>query len=368
MPNQKQINLLRRGVDAWNKTFAQPFAPPIDMIEANLPRVYLERAHLIRADFMAANLHGAIMNGAMLLQANMIGTDLSGAFLRDANLEDVNFQGADLTGADLSNSDLNGASFWEANLSGANLKGANLTGAYLVDTNLTGADLSGAALIDAHLVGSDLRGANITGCRIHGVSAWGLQLEGAIQSNLIITREEDEPSITLDNLEVAQFVYLLINNANVRSVIDSISSKVVLILGRFTPERKAILDKLRENLRTHNYSPILFDFDKPASRDLTATISTLAHMARFIIADLTDPSSIPYELATIVPTTPVPVQPILLSGNKEFSMFSDLAKRYSWVLPTFYYKDVDRLLTDMEEKVIGPAESKARELRKTLGG
>src|SRR5215203_4854913 len=98
----------------------------------------------------------------------------------------------------------------------------------------------------------------------------------------------------------------------------------MLILGRFTPERKAVLDALREKLRDRDYVPILFDFDKPASQDLTATVSTLAHLARFIIADLSDPSSIPYELATIVPATPIPVQPILLSGCSEFAMFPDL--------------------------------------------
>jgi hypothetical protein len=49
-------------------------------------------------------------------------------------------------------------------------------------------------------------------------------------------------------------------------------------------------------------------------------------LARFIIADLTDPSSIPYELATVVPTTPVPVQPILVSGSSEFAMFQDLRR------------------------------------------
>jgi len=55
-------------------------------------------------------------------------------------------------------------------------------------------------------------------------------------------------------------------------------------------------------LRKRDYVPILFDFKKPARQDLTATVSTLAHLARFIIADLTNPSSIPYELATVVPT------------------------------------------------------------------
>jgi len=43
----------------------------------------------------------------------------------------------------------------------------------------------------------------------------------------------------------------------VRQVIDSITSKVVLILGRFTPERKAILDAIRGALRTRDYVPIL---------------------------------------------------------------------------------------------------------------
>jgi hypothetical protein len=38
-------------------------------------------------------------------------------------------------------------------------------------------------------------------------------------------------------------------------------------------------------------------------------------MARFIIADLTDPSSIPHELAMLVPGTVVPVQPVAYLAN-----------------------------------------------------
>ena len=82
------------------------------------------------------------------------------------------------------------------------------------------------------------------------------------------------------------------NYDKIRNVIDSITAKTVLILGRFTEERKCVLDSLRENLRCRGYVPILFDFDKPASKDVTGTVETLARMVRFIIADLTDPSSI----------------------------------------------------------------------------
>jgi hypothetical protein len=49
------------------------------------------------------------------------------------------------------------------------------------------------------------------------------------------------------------FGELLLHNQKVRDVIDTITSKVVLILGRFTDERKAVLDALREELRKRNY-------------------------------------------------------------------------------------------------------------------
>ena len=83
-----------------------------------------------------------------------------------------------------------------------------------------------------------------------------MQIEEAIQLSLTIT-SSNEPTITVDNLEVAQFIYLLLNNKNIRSVIDTITYKVVLILGRFTPERKAVLDALRDALRAKDYLPCL---------------------------------------------------------------------------------------------------------------
>ena len=137
---------------------------------------------------------------------------------------------------------------------------------------------------------------------------------------------------------------------------------MVLILGRFTPERKAILDALRDTLRERNYLPVVFDFDKPASRDLTETVSTLAHLARFIIADITDPRSIPQELQAIVPDLAVPVQPIIARPQQPWGMFVDFPKKYHWVLEAHEYTDLGDLLSDLQTNVIAPAEAKAKQL------
>jgi hypothetical protein len=235
--------------------------------------------------------------------------------------------------------------------------------------NLSGVDLSRADLRQAQLVKTDLKEADLTSCCIFGISAWELELSGAIQSNLIITPLY-EPAITVDNLEVAQFIYLLLNNEKVRDVIDTITTKVVLILGRFTTERKAVLDAIRDELRKRDYLPVVFDFEKPASRDLTETVRTLAYLARFIIADITEPRSIPQELQAIVPDLAVPVQPLLLEGSTgEYDMFQDLRK-YDWVLEVHRYDNLEDLLASLGDKVITPAEAKAKEWKKRrlLGG
>ncbi len=202
----------------------------------------------------------------------------------------------------------------------------------------------------------------LTGCCIYGISAWNLKLEQTKQQNLVITHW-NEPKITVDNIEVAQFIYLMLHNQKLRDVIDTITSKAVLILGRFTAERKSVLDAIREELRRRDYLPILFDFDKLANRDITETISLLARMVRFVVADITDAKAVPQELNVIVPDLPsVPVQPLLLRENSEYVMFEHYA-RYPWVLPLYRYETPDQLIAALGEQVIEPAARKASELR-----
>jgi Pentapeptide repeats (8 copies) len=216
--------------------------------------------------------------------------------------------------------------------------GRILSGAGLKGTNLAGANLAGANLESAVLIVTDLTNADLTGCRIFGVSAWSLKLEGAKQQDLIIT--PGEPEITVDNIEVAQFVYLMLNNQKVRDVINTITSKAVLILGRFTDERKAVLDALREELRKRDLLPI------------------------FVIADVTDATEVRAELHKIVPDFPsLPVQPILLRGHLEFVSHPYL-QRFPWFLPTFEYDDPGHLLASLD--IVADVEAKVKTVEVAL--
>ncbi len=291
-----------------------------------------------------------------MMGADLSGSNLSGADLFEADLFKANLRGAELSAATLSGASLAGADLSSADLTGVNLSAANLIKAQLCTAKLVGADLEGATLVDTNLEGADL-----TACHVYGISAWNVKLKGAIQKNLVITPRNESP-IQVDNLEVAQFIHLLLNNQKIRTVFDTITSKVVLILGSFKDDRKVVLDAIRDEVRKRDYLPVLFDFEKPASNDLTGTISTLAKLAWFVIADLTDPSSVPHELAMLVPNTVVPVQTIILEGQREYAMFPDLKTRYHWVLEPHQYKSQDLLIAQLGETVIAPAEAKRKEL------
>ncbi len=251
-----------------------------------------------------------------LFQADLSCLDLTDIHLFNANLQYANIMNCQLKSADLKTADLS-----NANVRGATLTDSTLMQASLVEADLTGADLSRSVLAFANFSCASLVEMNISECLVFGVAAWNVKLDGAVQQDLLITRL-DEPEITADNLEVAQFFHLMIMNTGIRSAIDTITSKVVLILGSFANECKRVLNAIWDELRHRNYLPVLFDFEKPSSRDLTETISTLAHMARFVIADITDARSLLQELMAIVPTLPsVPVQPLLLALQREYGMF-----------------------------------------------
>jgi uncharacterized protein YjbI with pentapeptide repeats len=374
MANQDHLNALQQGVDAWNAWREQKSDTTPDLSGAKLNRAYLSGADLRKADLSGASLGRANLSGANLSEANLWRAYLSKAHLDAANLRgatliDANLRLANLRKADLIDANLSGAYLGDAYLIDANLSGADLSGANLSWANLKGANLSGAYLAYANLSDADITHADLTACHIYGVSAWGLKLSAETrQRNLIIAntsdiRTSDEPEITVDNIEVAQFIYLLLHNEKIRDVIDTIGKKGVLLLGRFTEGRISILERLREELRKRGYLPIVFNFDKPETKDFTETVRLLAGLSRFVIADITNPKSTPLELQATVPEIMIPFVPIIEEGEKPFAMLNDLwIKHRDWVFEPLYYSSLDKLVGALDQEIIGPAEVRFDEL------
>ena len=182
------------------------------------------------------------------------------------------------------------------------------------------------------------------------------------QQDLIIT-PPGEPEVTTDDIEVAQFIHLLLHNEKIGRVIDTVGKKGVLLLGRFTEGRIVVLERLREELRERGYLPIVFNFDKPETKDFTETVRLLAGLSKFVIADITNPKSAPLELQATVPEIMVPFRPIIEEGEKPFAMLQDLwSKHREWVFEPIYYSSVDALIASLDDKIIRPAEARFVEL------
>ncbi|MFT6754535.1 MAG: hypothetical protein ACJA2O_004743 [Candidatus Azotimanducaceae bacterium] len=259
-------------------------------------------------------------------------------------------------GANLAVSKIGSAQFINCEFNGTDLSYCSAE-----ETNFTGSKLISAKLSHMSLVKVDFTNTIIDRSRVYGISAWDLILDGSIQSDIYI--EESGTGITVPNIELAQFISLMINNSKIRDIIDTITSKVVLILGRFSPVRKEILDEIKVQLKAAGYVSVLFDFEGPTNRNVTETIRTLAGLAKFVIADISSPRSIPQELATIIPHFPsVPIQPIIVDSELEYGMFEHF-KNYPWVLPRINYKE--REVSSSVERAIASCEDRLKHAEPT---
>jgi uncharacterized protein YjbI with pentapeptide repeats len=323
------VHILKRGVPAWNDW------------RAKNPTI---KPHLAHGGFA--------------------GTDLS-----SADLSNVNLSGADLSQSVLRNTDFGGANLSRAKLGGALLENAilqkaTLTGADLSGAKLTGADLDDADLTDVNLNECDLAQARITNCDVYGVSAWNTRLEHAIQSNLRLTRSRDtrQRVLTVDSVQTAVVVNLLLESGGFSTLLDALCSKIVLVLRRFTPDREGFWDALKEELVTHNYVAISFDFEAPTNRSLSDTMMTLASLSRFIIADIRGEAAVPFEFSRIIPQLVIPIVPLLDSSQEAFDPFADF-DIYPWVLKPTVYAGTQRL-SQLVRQIVNRAEANISEQMK----
>lgn len=374
-----------------------------DLTGVNAARASLDAADFIDADLSGADLtdsrkllspprfSGAKMVGAKLNRAKLSGTRFTGANLSNVEAVDVNLSEAELFRAKLVKAKLDGTSLRLANMMGVNLTdsslvkskliGANLSGAELTranfseanldlaslnKANLKGANLRSATLTRLRMIGTNLEEANLMGCRIYGIAAWNVNLSGAKQSNLIIT-PGNESAVMVDDLEVAQFIYLLLDRQKIREVINTVTRRGVLILGRFGDGGLVLLQAIAAWLRrpeNGGYLPLLFDFPRPESKTYTETVRTLAGLARFVILDLSGPS-VPQEITATVDLHEIPFVPIIEQNREDWSMFRDFLVKER-VLEPIRFTDQDHLLEILAGEVIAPAEKLIEKRQKRL--
>ena len=346
------------GADLRGVNFSKLNLTEINFTNANLERANFKWAKIISTDFSGASLVEADFESADLLEAKLAKINLSKSVFNKARLLFVDFCGANLHKAYFNNADLS-----SANLRNSILREANLSKADLTEADMSDADLSNANLTGAVLIKTIIDNVKISESLVYAINVWDLKGEFKEQKDLIIT-PENASVITVDNVKVAQFIYLILNNTQIRDVINTLTSKSVLILGRFAvAERKAILDALRNRLREYNLLPIVFDFERPTSKDFTETIKTLAGLSYFVIADVTNPKSAPLELQATVPDYQIPFAPIIQEGEQPFALMVDLQKKYNWVLDTLEYDSIDTLINTLKPAIIDPAIEKHNELR-----
>jgi hypothetical protein len=155
MANPEHLEILKRGVKAWNQWREGNGTIP-DLTNASLggteSPIYLIRdedilvnEQTIESFFQGANFRHAKMNGtnfkwSWLVFAKFIDANLEGAVFTKAELSGADFRNARLAGADLSGTMLTGVNFKDVDMRGANFGNAELNNCFFINTNLGAAN------------------------------------------------------------------------------------------------------------------------------------------------------------------------------------------------------------------------------------
>jgi hypothetical protein len=340
----------------------------LDLRRARLDKANLRRADLAGVHLEKASLRGTDLELADLSWAHAERADLSFAILRDAKLSKGDFRRTIcLGGTSFEHANLREADFTAAKMVEADLPEADLTQACFDSADLTEATLDRAILDGTSFLTTTLLRAGVHGTFIRRVKTNDKTDQRSLYMDVHVVWDRREKQIIVefpeaDDIRLAQFHDIVEEHGSVAALMSAGTRRVVLILGRFLPRQKRVLDKLAMALRRRGKVPVIFDFPGPTDREISDTVRFVASMSQFIIVDMTKATSVPLELQATIPDLMVPVLPIVEAGKHVFSMFTDLQRRYSWIQQPVRYKDADQLVRYVDEAIIARAERAAKEI------
>ncbi len=290
--------------------------------------------------------------GRMIKGANSVdfsGIQMNNVSIFNAFAEGLNVQNATITGCHFEEGD-----FSRANFSNTIFINTKFNKTILTDASFNGATFINCNLNRANLANADFSLKEIRETVVYGISAWDLKTTPEMkQSKLVIEKSYELYSdiiasgripMMVDDIEMAQFVYYLSSHKKMRNMINILNSKGVLLLGQFRDGGLERLYKLMDWLKERNYTPMLFDFDRPENLDYTETVITMAGLSKFILADLSG-GSVPQELHATLTNFEKPV--IAYSNQPAYSMFKDLKRKNRFSFD-FVFTDEQDLYAKMD--------------------
>jgi len=181
MANQKQLEIIKQGVEIWNKW------------RENNSKIDLKGADLKGVNLAGADLTEAELSGADLTGADLSDTILKNCSLRYANFKNTNLNRADLCSSDLYKTNLTYSKLFMTNLNKAKLINADLSNSKLVDTKLEDADLYNVKLCKTKLFGASIKNAslvrsNLTNADIRNTNFLNTSFFDAILNNVKVTK------------------------------------------------------------------------------------------------------------------------------------------------------------------------------------
>jgi uncharacterized protein YjbI with pentapeptide repeats len=242
MANQEHLEILKRGVSAWNtwrhtypniqpdlsnvslsylevgrkalegEQFTDRYTKEDDLYQDDPPPIDFRNVDLHQTDLKCANLMDAKCSGANFQGANLSRTRLMGANLNFANLDQASLFEAEAFDARFTHASLRYTNLAQAHLSGAVFRDADLQEADLSDAFLHEVDLSAANLSQAHLRRAVLHGANLTQTNLGGANLSDAEL---VLATLTRTRLQESD---LTNVVFGGTIFAACDLSNIRGL------------------------------------------------------------------------------------------------------------------------------------------------------
>jgi uncharacterized protein YjbI with pentapeptide repeats len=353
----------------------------------------LESACLDRSTFMDCDFRGAMLDSGRAPGATFTRVRFDGA-----RFHHVDFGGCRFEGGTIEEAEMYHAIFRDAVLDGVSMKStrvsfsqfegikinskANLNGIVFEKTPLVGARLEVVDLAESSFRSVDLRntlwrevnldlssfydvdcdGAELENCHVFGMRICCVRGTPSRQRRITCSAL-GQPPLLIEDFKLAPFIHELDRDEATGRLIETLATKLVLLLGRFKAGPKELLDRLFAAFRRRGYIPAIIDFKCAGSHSWDEVMLSVAMCAHFVVVDMTDAHAAFAEVPYILASRAVPIKPLIAIGAAEPSQFGGLRRRFAHLLPLFTYDSPESLIDNIDAAVIAPCEAELERLR-----